>query len=67
MANDIIVHGAKVERSFSVNVAKIPAGKLDDVSAKNKRMCERSPLIPTYDPDIEYVTISKTHFTFAML
>ena len=43
-------------RYVSVNVAKTPAGKLDDVSAKNKRMCERSPLMPTYDPNIEYIT-----------
>ena len=64
MANDIIVHGAKVERSFSVNVAKILAGKLDDVSAKNKRLYERSPLMPTYDPSIEYIS---TEFTFALL
>ena len=54
-------------RYVSVNVAKIPAGKLDDVSAKIKRMCERSPLMPTYDPNIEYVSISKTHFAYALL
>ena len=67
MANDISVQGAKVGRYVCVDVAKIPAGKLDDVRAKNKRMCERGPLMPTYDPNIEYVTISKTHFTFALL
>ena len=65
--NDIIVQGTNVGRYVCVDVAIFPACKLDDVIAKNKRMCERSPLIPTYDPDIEYVTISKTHFAFAML
>ena len=65
--NDIVVQGTNVGRYVCVDVAMFPACKLDDVSAKNKRMCERSPLMPTYDPSIEYVTLSKTHLTFALL
>ena len=65
VAHDIIENGIKIERYGHVKVVKIPASKRAAIIATNRRFCERDSLMPTHDDQIEYVAVSKTHFTFA--
>ena len=65
IAHDIVLRGAKLERYGSVDIVKIPADKLDEIRALNKLMCDKSDYMPLFNPDMKYVLITKTHFTFA--
>ena len=43
---------------------KTPEASLAEVRAANKKMCDRCPFMPPFNPGMIYVLIAKTHFTF---
>jgi hypothetical protein len=65
IARDITVMGTKLDRYVHVVLVKIPQDKLAEVREANKRRSERFPLMPPSAPEMEYVLVAKTHFTFA--
>ena len=65
VAHDIIQNGTKLDRYDSVKVVKVPQGMLAEINATTKRFCEKDPLMPTHDSNIEYIAIAKTTFTYA--
>ena len=65
IAEDIVTNGTSLQRYDSVDLVEIPAGKLDLFFRFNKTQCDRGSCTPLFNPDMEYVLLTKTHFTFA--
>ena len=64
VTNDIVVQGTKRERYVHVSVVKIPQEHLPAVREINRLVCKRRKLLPPHSPAIEYLCLTKTHFTF---
>ena len=65
VANDIVLTDTCQDRYHHISLVKIPKDSLAAVRLSNKKMTEMNPLLPPFSEDIEYVNITKTHFTFA--
>ena len=65
IAEDIVTNGTSLQRYDSVDLVEIPAAKLDLFLRFNKTQCDRGSCTPLFNPDMEYVLLTKTHFTFA--
>ena len=65
IAEDIVTNGTSLQRYDCVDLVEIPAGKLDLFLRFNKTQCDRGNCTPLFNPDMEYVLLTKTHFTFA--
>ena len=65
IAEDIVTNGTSLRRYYCVDLVEIPAAKLDLFLRFNKTLCDRATCAPLFNPDMEYVLLTKTHFTFA--
>ena len=65
VANDIVLNDTCQDRYHHICLVKIPTEKLEAVRLFNKRITALNPLLPPFSEDMEYVCITKTHFTFA--
>ena len=65
IAEDIVTNGTSLRRYYCVDLVEIPAAKLGLFLRFNKTQCDRGSCTPLFNPDMEYVLLTKTHFTFA--
>ena len=63
--NAIVLTDTCQDRFDHISLVKIPKDSLAAVRLSNKKMTEMNPLLPPFTEDMEYVCITKTHFTFA--
>ena len=61
----IVTRATSLQQYVCVDLVKIPAAKLEWFRGYNKTMCDCVDYMALFNPYMEYVTVTKTHFTFA--
>ena len=65
VAQDLMKNKIRLSRYDPVELFELPEPVLKKFKAQNKAKCENDPLMPRYSPKMEYVCLTKTHFTHA--
>jgi len=65
IAEDIVTRGTSLWRYESVDLVKVPVAFLDCYRGYNKVMCDQADYMPSFNPDMVYVLLTKNHFTSA--
>ena len=60
IARDIMFR--KRSRYEPVQLLEVPEALMKPFKAQNKEKCDSDPLMPAFSPDMEYVSVSTTHF-----
>ena len=63
IARDIMFR--KRSRYEPVQLLEVPEALMKPFKAQNKEKCDSDPLMPAFSPDMEYVSVSTTHFSHA--
>ena len=63
IARDIMFR--KRSRYEPVKLLEVPEALMKPFKAQNKEKCDSDPLMPAFSPDMEYVSVSTTHFSHA--
>jgi hypothetical protein len=63
IARDIMFR--KRSRYEPVQLLEVPEARMKSFKAQNKEKCDSDPLMPAFSPDMEYVSVSTTHFSHA--
>ena len=65
VAIDIMKRKVRLPRYEPVDLIEIPEPLRKRFRAANKEKCDTDPLMPSFNPEMEYVCVAKTHFTHA--
>ena len=58
--------GLSRRRYRDAAVVRVPAQRMDEFRAFNKRMCEGDDLLPGFSPEMRYAVLTKNHFVHAL-
>ena len=65
VAHDCVANKVKLSRYGHVDIVQISEHMFQVLREENRLRCEGDSLLPAFSPTVEYVCISKTHFTHA--
>ena len=65
VAEDCMQNKVRINRYSPVELVEVPEPLLKKFKVDNERKIANDPLMPRYSPAMEFVPISKTHFTHA--
>ena len=65
LVQSIFKHKISKKRYGHAGIVQIPKEQLEKIRAANRIRCERDSLMPSCSNAIEYVALTKTHFTHA--
>ena len=63
VARHIVTQGTSKQRYGHVEIVKLPLDKIQKAREANRLKCDQDPLMPPCSDAIEYVCLSKTHFS----